>query len=90
LPEIRFLPLKRRRTWRLRVRHYSVGYDTQGRFRNVIPIQVITLCWPELPGCSSASEAVAEATANVREAIELYLMSGDIDLLEDAKFLDVR
>jgi predicted RNase H-like HicB family nuclease len=31
---------------------------------------------PELPGCASAGETEAEARANIREAIELYLMPG--------------
>jgi predicted RNase H-like HicB family nuclease len=35
---------------------------------------------PELSGCSSAGESEAEATANIREAIELYLTPGYIDL----------
>lgn len=43
----------------------------------------------ELPGCASAGESEAEATANIREAIELYLTPGDIDLTEDAKLLEV-
>jgi predicted RNase H-like HicB family nuclease len=44
---------------------------------------------PELPGCASAGESEAEARANIREAIELYLMPGDIDLPEDAKLFEV-
>jgi predicted RNase H-like HicB family nuclease len=28
---------------------------------------------PELPGCASAGETEMEASANIREAIELYL-----------------
>ena len=34
---------------------------------------------PELPGCASAGETEAEARADIREAIELYLMPGDLD-----------
>ena len=44
---------------------------------------------PELPGCTSAGETEAEASANIREAIELYLTPGDIDLPEDAKLFEV-
>ena len=44
---------------------------------------------PELPGCASAGETEAEARSNIREAIELYLMPGDIDLPEDAKLVEV-
>lgn len=44
---------------------------------------------PELPGCASAGESEAEARANIREAIELYLTPGDIDLPEDAKLFEV-
>jgi predicted RNase H-like HicB family nuclease len=44
---------------------------------------------PELPGCASAGESEAEATANIREAIELYLTPGNIDLPEDAKLFEV-
>ena len=44
---------------------------------------------PELPGCASAGETEAEARVNIREAIELYLMPGDIDLPEDAKLFEV-
>lgn len=44
---------------------------------------------PELPGCASASETEAEAKANIREAIELYLMPGDIALPGNAKLFEV-
>jgi len=44
---------------------------------------------PELPGCASAGESEAEATADIREAIELYLTPGDIDSPEDAKLFEV-
>jgi predicted RNase H-like HicB family nuclease len=44
---------------------------------------------PELPGCASAGETEAEAGANIREAIELYLTPGNIDLPEDAKLFEV-
>jgi predicted RNase H-like HicB family nuclease len=44
---------------------------------------------PELPGCASAGQSEAEATANIREAIELYVTPGNIDLPEDAKLFDV-
>jgi len=44
---------------------------------------------PELPGCASAGETEAEARANIREAIDLYLMPGDINLPEGAKLFEV-
>jgi predicted RNase H-like HicB family nuclease len=44
---------------------------------------------PELPGCASAGETEAEARANIREAIQLYLAPGDIDLPENAKLAEV-
>jgi predicted RNase H-like HicB family nuclease len=44
----------------------------------------------ELPGCATAGETEAEARANIREAIALYLMPGDINLPEDAKLFDRR
>jgi predicted RNase H-like HicB family nuclease len=40
---------------------------------------------PELPGCASAGETEAEARANIREAIELYLAPGELELPEYAK-----
>jgi predicted RNase H-like HicB family nuclease len=45
--------------------------------------------YPDLPGCASAGETEAEASANIREAIELYLTPEDIDLPEDAKLFEV-
>ena len=44
---------------------------------------------PELPCCASAGETEAEASAKIREAIELYLTPGSIDLPEDAKLFEV-
>jgi predicted RNase H-like HicB family nuclease len=44
---------------------------------------------PELPGCASAGGTEAEARANIREAIQLYLAPGDIDLPENAKLAEV-
>ena len=44
---------------------------------------------PELPGCASAGLTEADASANIREAIELYLTPGDIDLPEVAKLFEV-
>lgn len=35
---------------------------------------------PELPGCASAGETEAEALENIREAIELYLEPGALEL----------
>ena len=33
---------------------------------------------PELPGCASAGLTEADASANIREAIELYLTPGEL------------
>jgi len=44
---------------------------------------------PELPGCASAGVTEEEARANIREAIELYLTPGDIDLPETARLVEV-
>jgi predicted RNase H-like HicB family nuclease len=37
---------------------------------------------PALPGCISEGETIEEATANLREAIDLYLEPVDDDLTE--------
>jgi predicted RNase H-like HicB family nuclease len=44
---------------------------------------------PELPGCASAGATEEEARANIREAIELYLTRGDIELPENARLVEV-
>jgi predicted RNase H-like HicB family nuclease len=44
---------------------------------------------PELPGCASAGKTEVEVRANIREAIELYLAPGDIELPENAKLVEV-
>ena len=44
---------------------------------------------PELPGCTSAGDTEDEARANIREAIELYLTPGDVELPENAKLVEV-
>jgi predicted RNase H-like HicB family nuclease len=44
---------------------------------------------PELPGCASAGVTEDEARANIRDAIELYLAPGKIELPEDAKIVEV-
>ncbi len=77
------------RTQPLRAPHYTVDMT----FRVVLERDPETgdysaVC-PELPGCASAGETESEARANIREAIELYLMPGDIDLPEDAKLFEV-
>jgi predicted RNase H-like HicB family nuclease len=78
-----------RRTQRWRARRYTVGMT----FRVVLERDPETgdysaVC-PELPGCASAGETEAEAKANIREAIELYLMPGEISLPEDAELFEV-
>jgi predicted RNase H-like HicB family nuclease len=37
---------------------------------------------PSLPGCMSEGDTIEEATANIREAIELYLEPVEDDLAE--------
>jgi predicted RNase H-like HicB family nuclease len=44
---------------------------------------------PELPGCASAGATEEEARANIREAIELYLAPGEIELPENARLVEV-
>ena len=44
---------------------------------------------PELPGCASAGETEEEARANIREAIELYLAPGEIQVPEHGKLIEV-
>jgi predicted RNase H-like HicB family nuclease len=39
---------------------------------------------PELPGCASAGETEAEATENIREAIQLYLEPSPLQLAPGA------
>jgi len=75
-----------RRPWQ---RPYTVGMT----FRVVLEHDPETgdysaVC-PELPGCASAGETEDEARANIREAIELYLAPGDIELPENAKLAEV-
>src|ERR1039458_3695261 len=74
---------------RFHAQHYTVNMT----FRVVLEHDPETgdysaVC-PELPGCASAGETEAEARANIREAIELYLTPGNIDLPEDAKLFEV-
>src|SRR5664280_3886147 len=44
---------------------------------------------PELPGCASTGETEEEARANIREALELYLEPGDLQLSDNAKLVEV-
>ena len=44
---------------------------------------------PELPGCASAGATEEAARVNIREAIELYLSPGDLDLPENATLAEV-
>lgn len=82
-------PYEPRHSQLLRTQQYTVGMT----FRVVLEHDPETgdysaVC-PELPGCASAGETEAEARANIREAIELYLMPGDIELPENAKLFEV-
>ncbi len=44
---------------------------------------------PELPGCTSAGCTEEEALRNIREAIDLYLEQGELDLPPRAEVRDV-
>ena len=44
---------------------------------------------PELPGCASAGQTEQEAMENIRDAIELYLEKGDLELPDDALVREV-
>jgi len=46
-------------------------------------------CAPNSPAARLAGETEEEARANIREAIELYLAPGDIELPENAKLVEV-
>jgi len=45
---------------------------------------------PKLPGCASAGRTEEEASENIREAIELYLAPGEIELPENARLFEVK
>lgn len=44
---------------------------------------------PELLGCASAGETVAEARANIEEAIRLYLAPAEIEVPPNATLAEV-
>ena len=44
---------------------------------------------PELPGCASAGETESEALENIREAIELYLEHGPLELAPEVIMREV-
>jgi predicted RNase H-like HicB family nuclease len=73
--------------------HVALAYTVAMTFRVVLEHDPETgdysaVC-PELPGCASAGETEEEVRANIREAIELYLAPGDIELPENAKLVEV-
>ena len=45
---------------------------------------------PELPGCCSAGDTEAEALANAKEAISLYLEPSDIKLNPKEKVFEIE
>jgi predicted RNase H-like HicB family nuclease len=45
--------------------------------------------FPELPGCGSAGDTEAEAIANAREALDLWLEPSELKLPERAKLVEV-
>ena len=63
------------------------------KFRVVLEYDSVSQSWsavcPELPGCASAGDTEAEARQNIEEAIRLYLAPSEIDLLQDAKLVEV-
>jgi len=44
-----------------------------------------TVYAPSLPGCISEGDTMEEAAKNIREAIELYLMTVEDDFIVDEK-----
>jgi len=44
-----------------------------------------TVYVPSLPGCISEGDSIEEATKNIKEAIELYLMPVEDDTITDEK-----
>jgi len=44
-----------------------------------------TVFVPSLPGCISEGDTIEEATKNIKEAIELYLMPVEDDIIADEK-----
>ena len=75
-------------------RPVTLAYTVTMTFRVVLEYDPETgdysaVC-PELPGCASAGATEEEARANIREAIQLYLAPGDLQLPENAKLVEVR
>jgi predicted RNase H-like HicB family nuclease len=62
-------------------------------WRIILQLDAETSDWaawvPELPGCASAGSTQAEAVANMREAIELYLRRDPIALPPGAVVVEV-
>jgi len=44
-----------------------------------------TVYVPSLPGCISEGDSIEEATKNIKEAIELYIMPVEDDFIIDEK-----
>jgi predicted RNase H-like HicB family nuclease len=82
-------PRTNRPEQRLQARHYTVDMTIRVVLERDPETGDYSAVCPELPGCASAGESEAEARANIREAIELYLMPGDINLPEGAKLFEV-
>jgi predicted RNase H-like HicB family nuclease len=64
-------------------------YDVQRVLEHDLETGDYSAVCPELPGCASAGETEEEARINIREAIELYLAPGDLELPENAKLVEV-
>ncbi len=72
------------------VRQYTVGMTFRVILERDSETGDYSAVCPDLPGCASAGETEEEARANIREAIQLYLAPGDIDLPKNAKLVEVN
>jgi predicted RNase H-like HicB family nuclease len=45
--------------------------------------------FPELPGCGSAGDTEAEAVANAKEALELWLEPSPVKMSKGAKLMEL-
>lgn len=73
----------------LRAQQYTLGMTVRVVLERDSETGDYSAVCPELPGCASAGETEEEARANIREAIELYLAPGEIDLPENARLIEV-
>ncbi len=61
--------------------------------RLLIELDPVTKRWsavfPELPGCGSAGDTEAEATANAKEALELWFEPAPLKLGKNSKLVEL-